>query len=104
MTPTFSAATDPTTDPHARVQVQVSGVARLHMDVQSKRVGLWVDFICLSRIIQLLQRVPRPDAPAFRPNGYVCGGVVVRLEEVAGVEVGGEIRRDELFVLSAGLQ
>ena len=74
------------------------------MDVESERVGLWIDFICLGRIIQLLQRVPWPDAPTFGPNGDVCRRVVVRLEEVAGVEVGGEIGRDELFVLSARLQ
>lgn len=74
------------------------------MDVESERVGLGIDFVCLGRIVELLQRVPWPDAPTFGSDGYVCGRVVVCLEEVAGVEVGGEIGCDELFVLSARLQ
>ena len=35
---TFSAATNTTTDPHARVQVQVPRVASLHMNIESERV------------------------------------------------------------------
>ena len=74
------------------------------MDVESERVGFGVDFVCLSRIIQLLQCVPWSNTPTFGSNGDVCRRVVVSLEEVAGVEVGGEVGCDELFVLSARLQ
>ena len=101
---TFSATTDTTANPHARIQVQVPRVTSLHVDVESERVGLGVNFICLSGVIQLLQGIPRPDAPPFVPNGDVCRRMVMRLKEVAGVEVGGEVGCDELFVLSAGLQ
>ena len=100
---TFSAATNPTTNPHARVQVEVPRVTSLHVDVESEGVGLGVDFIGLSRVVQLLQGIPRSDTPSFVSDRDVCGRVVMCLEEVAGVEVGGEVRSDELFVLSAGL-
>lgn len=97
----FSAATDSTPNPHAGVQVQVPRVTSLHMDVESERVGLGVDFICLSRVIQLLQGLPRPDTPSFISNRDVCRRVVMGLKQVARVEVGGEVGCDELFVLSA---
>lgn len=101
---TFSAATNTTANPHARVQVQVPRIARLHVNVESEGVRLGVDLIRLRGIIQFFQRLPRPDAPSFIPNRDVCRRVVVGLEEVARVEVGGEIGCDELFVLSAGLR
>ena len=100
---TFSATTNTTTNPHARIQVQVPRVTSLHVDVESERVGLGVDFICLGRVIQLLQGLPRPNTPSFVSNGDVCRWMVMGLEEVARVEVGGEVRCDELFVLSARL-
>ncbi len=77
---TFSAATNSTTNPHARVQVQVPRVTSLHVDVESERVGFGVDFICLSRVIKLLQGVSRPNAPSFIPNRDVCGRVVMCLK------------------------
>lgn len=104
MVRTLSAATNTTANPHARVQVQVPRITRLHVDVESEGVGLGVDFIRLSGIVQFFQRVPRPDAPSFVPDRDVCRRVVVCLEEVAGVEVGGKIGCDELFVLSTGLR
>lgn len=104
MVRTLSAATNTTANPHARVQVQVPRITRLHVDVESEGVGLGVDFIRLSGIVQFFQRVPRPDAPSFVPHRDVCRRVVVCLEEVAGVEVGGKIGCDELFVLSTGLR
>lgn len=102
--PTFSAATNATTDPHARVQVQVPRVTRLHVDIESERVALGIDFICLSRVIQLLQGLPRPNTPSFISDRDVRRRVVMCLKEVARVEVGGEVGCDELFVLSTGLQ
>ena len=74
------------------------------MDVESERIGLRVDFVCLGRVIQLLQGVPRPNTPSFISDGDVCRRVVMGLKEVARVEVGREVGCDELFVLSAGLQ
>ncbi len=103
MVHTFSATTNTTTNPHARVQVQIPRVTGLHVDVNSERIGLRIDLICLSRVIQLFQGFPRPNAPSLSPHGNVCRRVVVCLEEVAGVEVGGEVGCDELFVLSARL-
>ena len=74
------------------------------MDVESEGVTLGVDFVSLRRVVQLLQGVPRPNTPSFVSNRDVCRRVVMCLKEVAGVEVGGEVGCDELFVLSAGLQ
>ena len=76
---TFGAATNTTSDPHARVQVQVPRITRLHVNVESEGVCLGVDLIRLSRIIQLFQSVPGPDAPSFIPDRYVCGRVIVCL-------------------------
>ena len=101
---TFGAATNTTANPHARVQVQVPRVTSLHVDVESERVCLGVDFVCLRRVIQLLQCLPRPNAPTFISNRDVCRRVVMSLKEVAGVDVGGEVGCDELFVLSTGLR
>lgn len=103
MVHTFGAATNATTNPHARVQVQVPRVTGLHVDVESERVGLGVDFIRVSRVIQLFQGVPRPNAPSFSSDRDVCRRVVMCLKEVARVEVGGEVGGDELLVLSARL-
>lgn len=74
------------------------------MDVESERVGLGVHLVRLSRIVQLLQGLPRPNTPSLISDGDVCRRVVMSLKEVARVEMGGEVRCDELFVLSAGLQ
>ena len=101
---TFSAATNTTTNPHACIQVQIPRVTGLHVDIESERVGLGVDLICLSRVIQFFQGLPRPNTPSFISDRDVCRRVVVRLKEVASVEVGGKVGCDELFVLAAGLQ
>ena len=73
------------------------------MDVQSERVSLGVDLVRLSRVVELLEHLARADAPAFILDTDVGGRVVVGLKEVGGIEVGGEIGCDELFILAAGL-
>ena len=73
------------------------------MDVQSKRVSLGIDFVRLSRVVELLEHLARTDAPAFILDTDVGGRVVVGLKEVGRIEVGGEVGCDELFVLAAGL-
>ena len=71
------------------------------MQVCSERVGLRVDGIHHRRVVELLQDVARAHAPALAADGDVCGWVVVGLEDEVGVDVGGEVLCDELFLLAA---
>lgn len=83
--------------------MQVSRIARLHMDVESEAVRFRIHLICLGGVFQFVQHFARTDAPAFVSDADVGGWVVVGLEEVGGFEVGGEVGCDELLVLTAGL-
>ena len=73
------------------------------MNVKPKAVGFRVDLIRLGRVIQLFEHLARADAPAFVLDANVSRRMVVSLEKVGGVEVGGEIGCDKLLVLTAGL-
>lgn len=73
------------------------------MDVESEAVRFGIHLICLGGVFQLVQHFARTDAPTFVPDADVGGRVVMGLKEVGGFEVGGEVRRDELLVLTAGL-
>ena len=99
----FRATTDPAANPHARIEMQIPRVARLHVKVESERVGLGIDIVGLSRIVELLQDISGSDAPTFHPDGDECRRVIVGLEEEVGVDVGGEVLGAELLVLSARL-
>ncbi len=101
---TFGAPTDATGHPHPRVEMQISGVSRLHVHVQTERIRLGVHVIRLGGILELLQYLPRPDAPAVRLDGDEGGGMIVGLQQVVGVDVGGQIGSDELRVLATRLR
>lgn len=73
------------------------------MHVHPKRVRLRIDLVRLRRVVQLLEDLAGADAPAFVLDGDEGGGVVVGLEEVGAVHVGGEVGRDELGILATGL-
>ena len=71
------------------------------MDIDSKRVGLRINVIRLRRIVELLEDLTGPHAPSFMLDGDECWGMVVGLEEVGAVHVGGQVGCDELSILAA---
>ncbi len=93
---TLSAPADPTPNPHAGVQMQIPGVTSLHLDEDAVRVGLGINLISMGRIFELLEHIARTDTPAFVLDGDICRRVIMSLEEVVAVEVGGEVGSDEL--------
>ena len=62
---TFSTPANTAPNPHARVQVQVSGVASLHMHVQSEGVRLGINLVREGGVFEFFQRLARADAPAI---------------------------------------
>lgn len=83
--------------------MQIPRIARLHADVGAEAVGLRIDLVRLGRVLQLLQDVAGAHAPAVVLDDDVGGRVVVRLQAVFGLDVGGEIGGGEVGVLAAGL-
>lgn len=83
--------------------MQVSRIPGLHADVGAEAVGLRIDLVRLGRVLELLEDVAGPDAPAVVLDDDVGGRVVVRLQAVFGFDVGGEVRGGEVGVLAAGL-
>lgn len=83
--------------------MQIPPIPRLHTDINAITIQLGIDLVRLCGIHEFFQDVARADAPALGFDGDVGGGVVVRLEEVVGGEVGAEVGGDELGVLTAGL-
>jgi hypothetical protein len=73
------------------------------VDVDAEAIGLRVNLIGLCGVVKLLQHLARPDAPSFILDTDVCRRVVVGLEEIGRFEMGGEVGRDELLVLTARL-
>ena len=100
---TFSTPLNATPDPHARVQMQIPRIARLHADVGAEAVGLRIDLVRLGRVLELLEDVAGAHAPAVVLDDDVGGRVVVGLEAVFGFDVGGEVGGGEVGVLTAGL-
>lgn len=100
---TLGTPLDPTPNPHARVQMQISRIPRLHTDVGAETIGLRIDLVGLGGVLEFLEDVAGTDAPAVVLDDDVGGRVVVGLEAVFGFDVGGEIRGGEVGVLTAGL-
>ena len=100
---TFRTPPNSTSNPHASIQMQIPRIASLHGDVNSEGVGLGVDLLRGSRIVEFFEEFTGTDAPAVVLHCDVGGWVVVRLEEIVGGEVRGEVGGDELGVLAAGL-
>ena len=71
--------------------MQVPLVAALHMNIDSERVSLRIHLIRLRRIIEFLEDLTGPNAPPFMLDGNECWGMVVGLEEVGAVHVGGQV-------------
>ncbi len=76
--------------------MQIPRVPRLHVHKQAETVALRIHLVRDGRVLQLLEDLARADAPSLGLDGDEGGGVVVRLQEVGRVEVGGEVRGDEL--------
>ena len=83
--------------------MEVTGIASLHVDIETEGVRLGVHLVCNSRVFELLQDIAGADAPSLRFNSDVRRRVVMGLEEVVCIEVGGEIGSYELGVLTTGL-
>lgn len=83
--------------------MEVTGIASLHMDIETEGVRLGIHLVCNSRVFELLQDIARTDPPSLGFDGDVCRGVVMGLEEVICIEVGGEIGSYELGILTTGL-
>lgn len=73
------------------------------MHKQPETVALRIYLVRYRRILQLLEDLSRANAPSLGFDGDEGWGVVVRLQDVGRVEVGGEVRGDELRVLTSGL-
>ena len=83
--------------------MQIPRIARLHADVHAEGIRLGIDLVGLGGVLEPLEHVAGANAPAVVLDRDVGGGVVVGLQEVAAVEVGGEVGGDELGVLTARL-
>lgn len=97
-----SSQSSTTSDPHTSIQVLISLVASLKVDIQPKPVLLRLHTVGRDRIKQLLKRV-QPSGSDGPPTLGVHGDVraVVRLEQVVRVDVSAEVRSDYLVVLSS---
>lgn len=101
---TLRATTNPTRHPHARVKMQIARIAGFHVHVQAKGIQLRVHIIRLRGILEFLQNLPRPHAPPIRLHRNKGGGMIVRLQQIVGVDMGGQVGRDQLRVLAPGLR
>lgn len=73
------------------------------MHVQPERIALGIYLVRLRRILQFLEGFAGTNAPAVCLYTNEGRRVIVGLEKVVGVEVGGKIGGDELGVLTSGL-
>lgn len=73
------------------------------MNIDPERVGFRVNIVNLRRVFQLLQDVSRANAPSVHFDGDESGWVIVGLEKVIGVNVGGQVGCNQLRILATGL-
>lgn len=71
------------------------------MDIHPERIRLGIHVIRLRRVVELLEDLPRPNAPPFVLDGDKSRGMIMGLEQIGAVHVGGEVGGDELSVLAA---
>jgi hypothetical protein len=89
--------------PHARIQMQIPMIARLHVNIQPVTVRLRVHlFGTRTHRRQFRKHLSRADSPPFGPDCDVSSRLVVRLQEIVGFAVGAQVLRNELLVLAAG--
>ena len=84
--------------------MQVPCIARLHVHEQAEGVALRIDLVRNRGIFQLLKDIAWANTPSLGFDGDVGWRVVVRLEEVCSVVVGGKVWGHELGVLSTWLR
>ncbi len=100
---TFTQSSTSTCRPVTSVEEGVPLVTSLELDLHAELVLVCRDRVCHSRVIESFEHLLRACAPTLMPRCDVSRGVVVGLQEVAGIAVGGKVFDDELFVLSSRL-
>ena len=73
------------------------------MDVQAEGVGFGVNLVRTSSVDELLKDVAWTYAPTFGSHSDERWWMVVGLQHVVGIYMGGKIGGDKLLVLTSGL-
>ena len=100
---TFTNPPTTTRRPVTGIQESVPLVAGLEFDLHAELVLVGGHCVCHGRVVESFKNFFRAGAPSFVPRSYVGWGLVVGLQEVACIAVGGEVFDGELFVLAPGL-
>lgn len=84
--------------------MKISGITCFHVNIHPEGVCFRVDFVNLCRIFKFLQDFSRADPPSVHLDCNEGRRVIVGLQKAIGIEMCGQVRRDQLRVLAAGLR